>query len=202
LAASRLPITLLATALAFAVFPAAAMATHNDLFANATEITETELFDGYSDDNDNIGAGEEAGEVLNCGSSDFGKTLWWTFVAPADGFIDITARGIDSVIWLVPLSGGYGADDAVCSDTVVDNENVFSYVFEGEQYYIQVGGFDDGGAAGAEEGNLDLDVQFFIDSDSDRVPDVLDECPTEPGLESLNGCPDTDGDNIRNSQDN
>jgi hypothetical protein len=202
MASSRLLIALVVATLGLAAAPGVAMATHNNDFADATEITEDQLFDGYADDNDNVGADEETGEVLDCGNSDFGKTLWWTFVAPADGYIDITTRGIDSVIWVVPVSGGYDAEDAACTDTVVENENLFSYVFEGEQYYIQVGGFDDG--SGAEEGNLDLEAQFFIDSDSDRRPDVLDECPAEPGVnnDELDGCPDGDGDNIRNSQDN
>jgi outer membrane protein OmpA-like peptidoglycan-associated protein len=41
----------------------------------------------------------------------------------------------------------------------------------------------------------------FCDKDNDGVPNIRDECPTDPGPISLNGCPDTDGDGIINRYD-
>ncbi len=39
------------------------------------------------------------------------------------------------------------------------------------------------------------------DRDGDGVPDEKDDCPDEPGLEALNGCPDGDGDGIADKDD-
>lgn len=39
------------------------------------------------------------------------------------------------------------------------------------------------------------------DSDGDGIMDAFDECPSEAGLEGLNGCPDTDGDGIMDALD-
>jgi outer membrane protein OmpA-like peptidoglycan-associated protein len=41
----------------------------------------------------------------------------------------------------------------------------------------------------------------FCDKDNDGVPNIRDECPTDPGPISLNGCPDSDGDGIINRYD-
>ena len=40
-----------------------------------------------------------------------------------------------------------------------------------------------------------------VDGDGDGIPDYLDECPTIPGLQEFNGCPDTDGDGIPDKDD-
>ncbi|MEZ4830267.1 MAG: OmpA family protein [Bacteroidia bacterium] len=40
------------------------------------------------------------------------------------------------------------------------------------------------------------------DTDGDGVKDPFDECPEEPGLQSLKGCPDRDGDGIADPDDN
>jgi hypothetical protein len=204
LAASRVLTVLFATLLFVAAMPTSAMATHNDHFQNATEITAPELLGDYFDDNSNVGATVQVNEVLFCGDSDFGKTLWWKFTAPSNGIVDITASGIDSVIWLVPFDGTflqYPAPDAECHDSpnFGVTEDVVEYVFSGKQYYIQIGGYDNG--VTIQEGNLDLTVDFFPDTDGDTVLDALDECPSQAGKPSLAGCPDDDDDGVRNSQD-
>jgi outer membrane protein OmpA-like peptidoglycan-associated protein len=43
--------------------------------------------------------------------------------------------------------------------------------------------------------------QVISDKDKDGVPDHLDSCINEPGIASLNGCPDFDGDGIPDYQD-
>jgi Thrombospondin type 3 repeat len=204
LAASRLLIGLSVALLALAATPGPAMATHNDDFGNASEITEDDLLAGYFDNNDNNGATPQSGEVLTCGSAPFNKTLWWTFTPPVNGVVDVTAAGIDSVIWIVPFDGQfllYGDEDAECSDApnVGVSENVFEYVYGEFQYYIQVGGYGTG--TSAQEGNLDLTVEFFPDTDGDGVLDGSDDCPNTFGEQSLAGCPDSDGDGIRDNQD-
>lgn len=39
------------------------------------------------------------------------------------------------------------------------------------------------------------------DSDGDKISDLYDECPYDPGLPEFNGCPDTDGDGIIDKED-
>lgn len=41
----------------------------------------------------------------------------------------------------------------------------------------------------------------ILDRDGDGVPDNVDLCPDEPGLPSMDGCPDTDGDGIPDRED-
>ena len=195
-----------ATVLCFAAVPASAMATHNDFFEDATVITDTELLDGYlNEDNSNVGATHYDGEQLDCDGAPFDKTLWWTFTPPVNGLVDITAAGIDSVMWVVPYDGDflyYGDADAECKDSMGSglSENVFEYVYRDVQYMIQIGGYGTG--AGANEGLIDLTVNFYPDTDEDGVLDGSDACPNQGGKESLQGCPDDDNDNIRNSEDN
>jgi OmpA-OmpF porin, OOP family len=40
-----------------------------------------------------------------------------------------------------------------------------------------------------------------VDTDGDGVPDSLDNCPTEPGLITLKGCPDSDKDGVADKDD-
>ncbi|MCB9232262.1 MAG: OmpA family protein [Bacteroidia bacterium] len=39
------------------------------------------------------------------------------------------------------------------------------------------------------------------DRDGDGIPDKMDDCPDDPGLEKFNGCPDRDEDNIMDKDD-
>jgi OOP family OmpA-OmpF porin len=47
----------------------------------------------------------------------------------------------------------------------------------------------------------------YVDSDKDGVPDpgqrseLVDECPLERGLRRHKGCPDRDGDEVRDQED-
>ena len=40
------------------------------------------------------------------------------------------------------------------------------------------------------------------DRDHDKVLDSLDQCPDQPGLDTLHGCPDSDGDGVADATDN
>ena len=51
-------------------------------------------------------------------------------------------------------------------------------------------------------GGLTVATRFgSVDSDDDGIADVDDECPNEPGVSSLRGCPDADLDGITDSRD-
>jgi OOP family OmpA-OmpF porin len=44
-------------------------------------------------------------------------------------------------------------------------------------------------------------IPMAVDQDKDGIVDSLDACPTEAGLQALNGCPDMDGDGIADKDD-
>lgn len=46
-----------------------------------------------------------------------------------------------------------------------------------------------------------LSKDKVADRDNDGIPDELDNCPDEKGVEALNGCPDSDGDGIADKDD-
>lgn len=51
-------------------------------------------------------------------------------------------------------------------------------------------------------GNLSIAYRFFAnDTDGDGIANSKDLCPAQPGVASLNGCPDADGDGIADSRD-
>ncbi|MBR9919357.1 MAG: OmpA family protein [Bacteroidetes bacterium] len=50
-------------------------------------------------------------------------------------------------------------------------------------------------------GQRKFEDQLTQDRDGDTVPDIQDECPDDPGLPGLLGCPDTDGDGVADKID-
>ncbi len=50
---------------------------------------------------------------------------------------------------------------------------------------------------------MSIEVEKIItsDTDNDGIIDLYDACPTEFGIATFNGCPDTDGDGTRDSKD-
>ena len=84
-------------------------------------------------------------------------------------------------------------------DVRLDDQDGDGFVPDNACGYGQMGDCDD------KDPNVNPDIPgscgVAIDSDGDEVPDSEDDCPTEAGLASLNGCPDADGDGIADKDD-
>jgi hypothetical protein len=86
-------------------------------------------------------------EPHNCGTTDYGKTIWSVFHADRYGLMRITTAGpFDSVIGLVPFKGPLTdptprIDLGVCIDRLSGfEEELQSFVSPGHWYAVQVGG--------------------------------------------------------------
>jgi Putative metal-binding motif len=117
---------------------------------------------------DNFGATLESGEARKCGDRDYGKTVWYRWVAPATG--DAVFSASSSSVNLDPVLTAYlGSGGPVgCNDDVSPSDTqarVGRRVQAGETYFLQVGGF--GLGQGADDGNFSLSIQFTPDNDLD-----------------------------------
>jgi hypothetical protein len=131
-------------------------------------------------------------EPLSCRGQGYGKTVWYDFVAPADGGLRVTATGFDAVAAVYEYDGRTArimrslgcADVAKAPSGALDVDA--PRIQKDHRYAIQIGGVVD--AAGvAQSGVLDLGFQFLGDRDGDAVPDPSDACPDTAG--PGNGCP-------------
>lgn len=91
------------------------------------------------------------------------------------------------------------------------SDNIYTDLFYSAR--LPVSDYLDGiSAAGNEEANdayqfCGINLGFnlnkiSLDSDADGIPDNVDECPNEPGVKTLFGCPDADLDGIMDKYDN
>ena len=131
-------------------------------------------------------------EPLSCSGQGYGKTVWYDFLAPADGGLRVTATGFDAVAAVYEYDGRTArimrslgcADVAKAPNAQLDV--AVPRIQKGHRYAIQVGGALD--AAGvAQSGVLYFGFEFLGDGDADGIPDASDACPEAPGPE--NGCP-------------
>jgi hypothetical protein len=131
-------------------------------------------------------------EPLSCRGQGYGKTVWYDFLAPADGGLRVTASGFDAIVAVYEYDGRTArirrslgcADAAKAPGGGLDVAG--PQIRKGHRYAIQVGGAVD--AAGtAQSGVLYLGFQFLPDRDGDGTPDSSDACPDVPG--PGNGCP-------------
>ena len=124
-----------------------------------------------------------AGEVLTCEAVQYGRTVWFRYVAPAAGTVTLTASGFDLVTALYRESA---TSPFVCNDNDQGNilqSAVSGYVQPGEVLYLQVGGKNPG--TGGFENFFSLAVAFGEDLDIDNDgynrtpgPDCVDTDPT------------------------
>jgi hypothetical protein len=130
----------------------------------------------------NLGAIEDAGERLACGSSKFAKTLWYRFHAPSEGNVVFTSTGtnLDSVI---AVYSGSSPDFLACNDDPVGggrSSRVALEVAPGD-YFLQVGGYNAASTpVSADDGQFVPGVEFSagIDHDGDGVkrPPIGADC--------------------------
>ncbi len=125
----------------------------NDLFANRAVVTGSSAIANGS----NVGASKEAAEPIHGGNAG-GKSVWWTWTAPASGRVNLTAIGSGFDTLLAVYSG-----TSVSALSLVANNNnqgpgYFSAVnfaaAAGTSYEIAVDGFN--GASGLIRLNLSL----------------------------------------------
>ena len=122
--------------------------TTNDFFAEATSLTGTNGTISAS----NTNATKEVGEPDHAGNAG-GKSLWWSFLAPADGVLSLntTNSTFDTLLGL------YTGSTVSALTTIAANDDAFSAapggfsflnvaVLSNQTYYIAVDGFN--GASG------------------------------------------------------
>ena len=130
-------------------------------------------------------------EPLSCRGQAYGKTVWYDFLAPADGGVRITALGFDAVIAVYEYDArtariirSLGCSDA--SKATTEELTVAGpRILKGHRYAVQVGGAGTGGAA--QSGVLNFGFEFVADRDGDGAPDASDRCPGTAGPQD--GCP-------------
>jgi hypothetical protein len=106
------------------------------------------------------------GETQFCGPAQYGRTVWFRYVAPAAGTVTFAASRFDTVS---ALYRGNATTPFDCNDNDQGNilrSAVSGSVVPGEVLYLQVGG--KGAANAAFEDNFSLDVTFAEDQDIDN----------------------------------
>ncbi len=109
--------------------------------------------------------------------------------------VDICHYDADSGLWkILQVNGNAWRAHQNHGDVRLDDRDGDGFVPDNACGYGQMGDCDD------KDPNVNPDVLGScgdaIDSDGDGIADGEDDCPTEAGLASLNGCPDADGDGI------
>jgi hypothetical protein len=197
-------------ALLFAVLPAtAAAAPPNDNYLSSTTInqsngalpaefhdvqdtsTATTQADLFNPDRNGQPFGGAGPETTTCGSTVFGKTVWYDFMPPTPGGVEIQTAGFDNVVtvyrWnpqtsMITQDLGCHNDSAGTTEDVLLQRQIKAHA----EYTIQVGGVN---AAG---GPLDFKFTFFPDTDGDGVlDDAPDHCRRQKGIAADAGCPPT-----------
>jgi hypothetical protein len=132
----------------------------NDMRANAAPV------DVANRARTNLSASTEGGEVQTCGTAPYGRTVWFRYVAPAEGRVTFAASRFDIV---TALYRGNATSPFMCTDNDSGNplsSTVFGDVKPGEVLYLQVGG--KGSGAAAVEDNFTLNTTFAEDQDIDN----------------------------------
>lgn len=134
----------------------------NDDFANAGMLSGTNLW--ITGDNDT--ASKEPGEPDHAGNPG-GKSVWWTWRAPADRFVTLSTQGSVSSQWnseLYALLGVY-VGDSVSNLSVVAQDAGAPVVLRfrvdaGLVYHIAVDGYSGGTGGLADSGTILLTLNF------------------------------------------
>jgi hypothetical protein len=126
-------------------------------------------------------------EPTACGTTSYGKTVWYDFYPDVPGLTRIRASGYDTVITVVPFNGKTGVPDFASRQCVNGSssttEELLARVAKGASYTIQIGGVGNTG------GNLEFLFDFLADTDGDGVLDDVDKCKRLKGTSKNAGCP-------------
>lgn len=149
----------------------------NDNFANATVITGTNL--NVTGNNDS--ASKEPGEPNHAGNPG-GKSVWWSWQAPASGYVRLSTAGSissQSGSELYALTavyvGGSVSNLASVAQELGDPVDLIFHVNAGVTYHIVIDGYFDG-INPADSGNIELSLSFSTSLPSapvwGPVPDI------------------------------
>jgi subtilisin family serine protease len=138
----------------------------NDLFANRSVVTGTSVIA----DGSNIGASKEVGEPYHAGNAG-GKSVWWSWIAPANGSVNLTTIGSG----FNTLLAVYIGTSVSGLSLVANNDDQWPADFSainftataGTSYAFAVDGFN--GAAGPIRLNLKMSVPPPNDQFANRM---------------------------------
>jgi hypothetical protein len=153
--------------------------------------TQTDLF---NPDQSGMAFGGAGPESLTCNGSHYGKTIWYDLHPSVPGGVDLVAAGFPTAIalyqWSPQTSLIVRRVGCRVSGSTVNNFVVPFNLQRGKAYTVQIGGLQTAGGV-ADSGLLDFRMTFYPDHDGDGVFDVLDACPSLPGVQHFRGCPPT-----------
>jgi hypothetical protein len=132
-------------------------------------------------------------ERTQCGTTAYGKTVWYDIAPEVAGGVEILAGGFDTVVAVYEYDARTASitRSLGCVDkSATAPEQLQFQAKAGHFYTVQIGGAVVGGNPAG--GMLSMQFTFFQDRDGDGVLDAQpDRCPTLPGLASESGCPPT-----------
>lgn len=135
--------------------PASAAPAPNDAFADRLVLTGTDT----SGSGSNRNASKESGEPDHAGNAG-GKSLWWTWTAPAAGDLVVHTDGSDFDTLLAVYTGAALAELSLVAanddHAVVVTSRVRTQVLAGVAYQIAVDGYSDGTVVDSGEVRLTL----------------------------------------------
>jgi hypothetical protein len=194
---------LLATCAGLLVLPAtaSAQAPINDNYLNSLQLnepgTKLERKDTLRDTRETSQATVQAdvfsppnaggtAELTRCGTTNYGKTVWYDFYPDVTGLVRLRASGFDSVITVVPFNRTTSApnfpESQCANESSSPSEEFLASVQKGRAYTVQLGGVNGLG------GGLEFLFDFLADTDADGVLDDTDNCPHVKGTGGR-GCP-------------
>ena len=163
-------------------------AVNDNFVAAVVESSPTGEAYGY-----NLDATKESGEPSHAGNSG-GKSVWWNWIAPYTGSVNLNTTGSDFNTLLAVYTGGsINALSIVAQNDDEPPSTTSMVTFSaqvGTTYHIAVDGY------GAANGTVHLSW-FYLDSDGDGVIDALDNCPAVVNPDQA----DFDGDGLGDACD-
>jgi hypothetical protein len=130
-------------------------------------------------------------EPLKCNGVSYGNTIWYDLHPKIPGGVQLIAVGIPTDIslyqWNVQTALITRRVDCQTSKSLDNQFNVPVDLQKGKSYTVQIGGLAT--TSGFASGPVEFQMNFFPDHDGDGIFDVLDKCPTVPGVERFGGCP-------------
>ncbi len=159
---------------------------YRDAKDTSTATVQTDILDPYKNGSP-FGGGPP--ERTTCGSTRYGKTVWYDFAPRTAGAVEMVTAGFDMAVavyeWdprTLLITRRVRCENRSSGPT--EDVLLLKPIRPGAHYTVQIGGVNDIG------GPLDFHFTFFPDRDRDGVLDEApDKCPSTPGIEAFGGCP-------------